>query len=315
MNKQAEKTQPVAVAEPGQELVLPDESDRMIADLRSQLRSLQGQLASYQQDGQKESPKEERANPPAPASAAGAGGQPPIATDGGAPKQSWSDEWAPQLADRLRAPAQDLTARLERVIAQVQDPVLRDDLEHCLQTAFYLFATFRHISDNHRLLLGSLEQEQARIGLAALRDALQKELSAQGSSTVPDVAGEGANQGFRVSPAAPAVAATVARIAAELIGEVIRVTVESESGRSPRAPRDTICITIACAGTRRELTSVESASDLIFKPDVSAVTVVDWLYMEKIVELQGGTLRLYHRGDRAAGFQLRLPAEAQAGTP
>jgi hypothetical protein len=306
MNKKSEKTPPADLAEGSQELVLPDESDRIIADLRTQLRLLQGQLAVYRQDGHKDSQ-------PIPATAAGAGGQPPSHPEGDAARQSWSDEWAPRLADRLREPAQDLTARLERVIEQVQDPALRDELEHCLQTAFYLFATFRHISDNHRLLLESLESARPRIGVEALREGLQNELNSQGNSTVPDLAGAGGNPLLSLSAAAPAVAATVARIAGELIGQVIRVTMEPESGRTSRAPRDTICITIACAGTRRELTSVDNISQLIFRPDVSAVTVVDWLYMEKIVELQGGTLRLYHRGDRAAGFQLRLPAEPRSG--
>ena len=223
MNKQAEKTKQTALAESRPEVVLPDESDRIIAELRSQLHSLQGQLAVYQQDGQKGDPQ----NPPASATAAGAGGRPPVAPESGAARKSWSDEWAPQVADRLRAPAQDLTARLERVIEQVQDPVLRDELEHCLQTAFYLFATFRHISDNHRLLLESLESTRARISVAALREALQAELSSQGNSTVPDLAGDGGNLRFSLSAVAPAVAATVARIAGELIGQVIRVTVES----------------------------------------------------------------------------------------
>jgi len=304
MNKLAEKTQQAPVdATPG-EVVLPDESDRIIADLRSQLRSLQSQLSVYQKD------QRGSALP----AAEGAGAGPPAAEAGHPPRAQWSDEWAPQVADRLRAPAHDLTERLERVIAQVQDPALRDELEHCLQTAFYLFATFRHISENHRLLLESLEQDRGRIGIAALREALQAELAAQGSAAIPDVAGHSGDQDLSLAAATPAVAATVARIAAELIGQVIRVTVESESGRSPRAPRGTVCITVACAGARRELNALDNAAQLIFKPGVSAVTVVDWLYMEKIVELQGGTLRLYHRGDRTAGFQLRLPASGPGAT-
>jgi hypothetical protein len=299
MSKATENAQQQAATGSDQELVLPDESDRIIADLRHQLSSLQEQLSRYEQSGPR----------PATPSSAGTGGELATAPGARSADRSWSDEWAPQVADRLRAPAQDLTARLERVIEQVQDASLRAELEHCLQTAFYLFSTFRHISDNHRVLLESLEPERPRISVETLRSALQAELVSQGNSTVPDVAGGWPAPGPSLSASAPAVAATVARIASELIGQVIRVTLESENVQRPSTSGDTVLVTIACAGANPELVALDNAAQLIYRPEVSAVTVVDWLYMEKIVELQGGTLRLYHRGDRAAGFQLRLPVE------
>jgi hypothetical protein len=297
MTKQAEKTDQPGAATRAEELVIPDESDRIIADLRAQLHTLQEQLALYRRaDGE-------------PASAAQSGRLPASGAGKGGAGLTWSDEWAPGVAARLREPAQDLTARLERLIEQAQDPALRRELEHCLETAFYLFATLRHIGDNHRLLLESLEEGRARCALDALREGLQAELAVQGTSITPETAGSVPGRPAQVPQCLVSVAAKVARIAAELIGQVIRVTIAYERAPAGGTPGDGICITIACAGTREELIAMDNASQLVFKPDVSAITVVDWLYMEKIVDLQGGSLRLYHRGDRAAGFQVRIPVD------
>jgi len=298
MTKQADKTGPSPSTATAEELVLPDESDRIISDLRSQLDSLQQQLSIYRKEGA-----------PGPKSAAGAGGRPPAAGAPDAKGRDWSGEWAPEVADRLRGPAQDLTSRLERLIDQVQDPGLRQELELCLETAFYLFATFRHISDNHRLLMQSLEEEKAPLDLGALRDRLRAELGAQGMAVTPETEGNWSQFSSNLPQSLVSVTTTVARIAAELVGKVIRVTLTCERALGGRAPRDGICITVACAGARDDLRTMDNAAQLVFKPGVSAITVVDWLYMEKIVELQGGSLRLYHRGDRAAGFQVRIPLE------
>ena len=299
MSKQAEKTDR---RETAGELVLPDESDRIIADLRTQLHSLQQELSTYRRD-------EAGSAAGAPMAASGAGAPPPMASAPGQAR-SWSDEWAPEIAARLNAPAQDLTQRLERVIAQVQDPALRGELETCLETAFYLFATFRHIADNQSILLSSLEQSHGVIELGDLRDRIQSALAAQGMSTAPDTTGDWPGALSGVPESIVTVVATVARIAQELVGRVIRVTLHVEQAQTRSAATDGVCITIACARANGDMKAMDSAAQLVFKPGVSAITVVDWLYMEKVVELKGGSLRLYHRGDRAAGFQVRVPLDA-----
>ena len=280
---------------PREELVLPDESDQIISDLRSQLRSLQDELEVYKHED------------PTTAGGAGIPGEPPPGGAAGAvPELQWRDDFAPHVVARLQGPAEELTARLERVIAQVEDPALREELERCRQTAFYLFDTFRQIGDHHRLLLESIAEDHDRISMATLRAGLEAELAALGAD-VPLEFGEGLPEdAAAISATVPLIGKTVARIATQLIGALIRVEVAREvSSNGPTG--DAICMTITCAGQREGLDAVQDASQIVFSPGVSAITVVDWLYMEKIVELQGGSLTLYHEQGKARGFRVRLP--------
>ena len=56
----------------------------------------------------------------------------------------------------LIIPAEELAARLQRLIGQIADPELKSELEHCRETAFFLFDTFRRIREKHEDLIGSL---------------------------------------------------------------------------------------------------------------------------------------------------------------
>ena len=275
---------------PGSEgMELPDESDSIIEDLKAQLKSLQGQLTA-QQEGGSDSPQ----------SAQAGGAEPP--TTGRNAIAAWNAAFAPQIAARLQTPTEELTARLDRLIVQVQDPQMRKELEHCQQTAFYLFDTFRKISENHRALIDSLAEEEAVLEPAIFRKALAAEMSAFGTGiaitgNVPPMVGA-------IPQSILTVVKTLARVAGQLMGEV--KTLHLDSGPSDGS-REVLCLTIACGGGVDGLVNVESPSQMIFKPGVSAVTVVDWLYMEKIVELKGGSLTLHHEAGRAAGVRIVIP--------
>ena len=276
--------------EGGDGLVLPDESDGIIEDLKSQLQSLQGELAQYRQ--------EETAG-------SGDASIPPRAapTTTGETPDDWDATFAPRIVSRLQGPTEELTARLERLIEQVQDPDLRQELEHCQQTAFYLFDTFRQVSDNHHALMASLSDEEPMLEPAVFAEAVRSELAT--AATGAKVEDALAPESGGLPHSALVVVKTLARVALQLIGEVESVRIESDEVGG-------ICVTLACSASRDGLEQVESPSQVVFKPGVSAITVVDWLYMEKIVELRGGAVTLHHIDKRAAGFQIRLPGAPDA---
>ena len=100
--------------QPREDLVLPDESDQIISDLRSQLQSLQDQLEVYKHEEQP--------------GGGGSPGEPPSGGAAGAvPELQWKDDFAPHVVARLQGPAEELPARLERVIAPVEAPALREE--------------------------------------------------------------------------------------------------------------------------------------------------------------------------------------------
>jgi hypothetical protein len=58
------------------------------------------------------------------------------------------------------------------------------------------------------------------------------------------------------------------------------------------------------------LQDANDVSSIAFRPGATAEAVVDLLYVEKIVELQGGALAFHQRDGQVYGFELRLPATA-----
>jgi hypothetical protein len=55
----------------------------------------------------------------------------------------------------------------------------------------------------------------------------------------------------------------------------------------------------------------DDVSGVVFRPGVRATSVVDVLYIEKIIELQGGKLSFYREGGQVMGFEVLWPLEAQ----
>ena len=142
-------------------------------------------------------------------------------------------------------------------------------------------------------------------GPAVFAQALQTGLSRQGVPvTLDDALGAGS---AGLPQTVLMVTKTLAHVAGQLIGEVESIRAEfddaGESGGSVR-------LTIACGAKREGLENLDHPAQVVFKPGVSALTVVDWLYMEKIIELQGGKVEIHHDGGRAAGFLIVLPTAA-----
>ncbi|MDH4121642.1 MAG: hypothetical protein OEV94_08070 [Deltaproteobacteria bacterium] len=277
-------------------VTLPDESDRIIHDLKSRLSHLQGQLAVFQQKERLTSPDPETARQER-------------------DNLQWNQNLAGKISHRMQMPAQELTARLERLIRQVADPDIRAELERCRETAFHLFDTFRQLTRNHRLLSDSLTLRKEEIGGEELGRRLAEELGKAGM-TVPVEGGAQLPANMWMVPmAALAAARILALVAADLKGSGIGIGLSladppSEDSESGLRWLD---ITIRCQWNWSESKGGQDVGSVVFKPGVNAGSVVDWLYLEKIVELQGGAVSFHREAGRAAGFSVRLPFEKTPG--
>ncbi len=334
----AKKTD-TAHAPPTEEVVLRDESDAIIDNLKRQLQSLQQELAQTQRAGSGRSSTARAAGPGAAGGGSGVAGGSASAAVGSASAASggagaalggadavgsgtragptrgemmehWNASLTPHLAARLQAPAEELTQRLTRLMEQVSDPELRAELELCRDTAFFISSTFERIRDNHQLLTESLIDEKEDLSAAEFGARLTDSLRRRGGP-VPALNGleaGAAADGERllVSPkSVGTVLLTLAQLAGTMFGTPARVAASlvSAEGGAPASLRLTVTTPQTWPGMEKH----QEVSAVIFRPGVRANSIVDLLYVEKIVELQGGSIGFNREQGQVHGFEILWP--------
>ena len=284
----------------GEGVVLRDESDDIIDNLKSQLSSLQSQLDTY---------KSVEHEP----GASGAG-------DGGDLLNSWNATLTPHLASRLQLPAEELTNRLDRLIEQVAEPELREELERCRDLAFFFYETFHKISNNHRLLTESLTSPKLEVELADFCRLLEHPLARQGTPVPVHRQPDLPRRMTFASRSAVTVVKALAELAATLFGKELQIEVghtapgasDLETAASDPETAELILRVYTDAGGT-EADPGEEVSVFAMRRGITANTVVDLLYVEKIIELQGGSFAFDRRGGKVHGFVVRLPGALSPG--
>jgi hypothetical protein len=281
------KTTPPAAA--ATDVVIRDESDEIIDGLRRQLDSLQQELSAYRRGGSAPPPAAPRRSP-----------APEVSDD---IVRAWGSEFPPYLASRLQIPAEDLTQRLSRLIDQVGDPGLRRELEHCRDTASLLSNTFRRIQDNHRLLTESLIAEKMTLPVEEFFGQIQAALREGGYET-PTI--DGSRRGMQLTIAASAACAVVATLA-ELVTTLFGPPVLTRVDMTEVDAAGVFRLQIA---TPRPWQGVEGdqVSELVFRSGVRAHSIVDLLYVEKIAELQGASVRYLRENGVVHGLEVTWPS-------
>lgn len=278
--------------ETGGSVVLRDESDEIIDNLKSQLSSLQSQLNSYKSADQK--------------SGGGEKGQRELIS-------SWNASLTPHLASRLQVPAEELTQRLDRLIDQVGDPELRAELERCRELAFFFYETFHKISNNHRLLTESLTDPKAEVEMADFCRLLENPLAQQGTPVpVNRLAGTPRRMTFS-SRSAVTVVKALAELAATLFDKSLQIEVGHLPLGEEGADTAELTLRVYSDGGGAEAEAGEEVSVFAMRRGITANTVVDLLYVEKIIELQGGSFAFDRRGGKVHGFLVRLPCGISPG--
>lgn len=278
-------TEVVDKTAPAEELVLRDESDEIIDDLKGQLAGLRGQLAAFKNAGGDD------------------------AGDGGRLARAWNAGLAPHLATRLQVPAQELTGRLERLIDQADDPGLRRELERCRDIAHYLFDTFKKISASHQLLTESLTAPRVEVEVAEFCRHLENILPSRGT---PLPVGRHPGLPKRIkfaSRSGSTVINALAELATVLFGNELAISVSTPAEEQPADEPPLLEFRITCETGSLEAGEGEEVADFAMRRGITPNTVVELLYVEKIIELQGGSFSFSRRQGRVYGLQVRLPFE------
>jgi hypothetical protein len=274
-------------------MVMRDESDEIIDNLKRQLAALQLELAQV-----KTGPEEE--SPAAPARQGRRGGRAKLV-------EEFNASFAPHLVQRLHVPAEELTQRLARLIEQVSDPELKAELEACRETAYFLSSTFQRIQDNHRLLTESLVAERMESNVTVFLEQVARMLEQRGVARAQIRIAEPSQRGDDRMIASPLAAATVLStlgdLATGVFGGAARMTLGAGTAGHLRLLVETDRPWRGVAGGE--------VSGVVFRPGVRAASVVDVLYVEKLIELQGGRLSFYRQSGQALGFEVLWPIEAQ----
>jgi hypothetical protein len=275
-----------AAAPGGPELVLRDESDEIIDNLKQQLQALQAQLNRYKTTG-------------------AAGGT--IRTDDNE-RQALDFGLTPHIASRLQIPAEELTARLERLIEQVQDPALRAELEQCRDSAFFLSDTFQRIGEQHQALTDSLTADALVMDAQAFCERLEGSLRQHSLSVRVETVSALPAQ-LRLSPqSAITVLMTLAELAEDLFGSTERLTVACPRLDDAEEGADTyLQLQISGKETWGEVAEGDAVSAVAIRSGARSRAVVDLLYVEKIIEMRGGSLSFLRQNQRVCGFTVHIP--------
>jgi hypothetical protein len=286
---------------PASPVLLRDESDDIIDNLKSQLGALQKQLVRYRRTERARAGRE----------------RPPEGETGPGLREDFQAALTPHLAERLSLPAEELTARLDRLIERAGDSELREDLQRSRDTAFFLFDTFRRIGEQHELLTQTLTADTLVI---ETEDFLRRLSGAMGERKLPArVEVQGALPGrLRLAPQSViTVLATLANLAVDIFREPIRLELSCPEGPEGGDPAP-LCLRVISEKPWPGPAQEGELSSVAIRAGVRSPAVVDLLYVEKILEMRGGGLGFFLREGRAHGFEALLPlapleGEAPAG--
>lgn len=273
-------------AEPS--LVLRDESDEIIDNLKEQLAALQSQLHRYKkQDG-----------------AAGGGVLPPVEDE----RRALDFGLTPHIAGRLRMPTEELAQRLARLVGQVEDPALKAELEHCRDTASFLGATFQRIGEQHLNLTESLTADALEMEATAFCERLESALRQRNLQLRVEVA-SALPARLRLSPqSAVTVLMTLTELAGDLFGQTERLTVGCPGLEGVAEGEDThLHLEITGDTPWGAVADGEAVSAVAIRSGVRSRAVVDLLYVEKIIEMRGGRLEFCRQGQRVCGLSVHIP--------
>ncbi len=266
------------------EVVLRDESDAIIDTLKRRLESLQRQMARYQGD------KAGRA------------------ADREAQSGTLDIKLTPHIASRMEIPAEELAARLQRLIGQIADPELKSELEHCRETAFFLFDTFRRIREKHEDLIGSLTADSLVMKATEFSRRLEtslheRRLPVQVSSVSP------LPHRLALSPQSViTVLATLADLAVAICGQPSQIAISCpELDAAVEGEETRLCLQITSNQAWRGIEGQEAISSVAIRSRIRSSAIVDLLYVEKIIEVRGGSLQFFKRQGQVYGFEVFIP--------
>ena len=272
-----------------EDVVLRDESDEIIDNLKSQLRSLQGQLDAYK------------------STETGAGGGEPPEEE---IVQAWSTGLAPHLASKLQFPAEELTGRLERLIDQVDDSDLRHELERCRDLAYFLFETFRRIGSTHRLLTESLTAPRVTVETTEFCKVMETISPAAGASLPVNQESTLPTRIHFASRSAVTVMKALAELATAIFGKDLRLSVGNLApGEAGPGEPGYLTLQLYSENSWSDVPEGDDVSMFAMRQGITANTIVDLLYVEKIIEIQGGDFAFHRSGGKVYGFRLRFPIE------
>ena len=274
-----------------EEVVLRDESDEIIDNLKNQLRSLQGQLDAYKT---------------AEVGSGGGGGEPPEEEL----VHAWSTGLAPHLASKLQLPAEELTDRLERLIDQVDDRELRGELERCRDLAYFLFETFRRIGSSHRMLTESLMAPRATVETAEFCKVMENISPAAGASIPVNQESTIPSRIHFASRSAVTVMKALAELSTAIFGTALKLNVgHLAPGELGQGEPGYLTMQLYSETSWSDVPEGDDVSTFAMRQGITANTIVDILYVEKIVEIQGGDFAFHRSGGKVYGFTVRFPIE------
>ena len=264
--------------------MIRDEADAIIDNLKSELNALQSQLSHYREGGK--SPPDQGREIKSSLSSA----------------RVYDASLTPHIAARMEIPAEELTRRLEQIIGQVDDQQLKEELGHARDTASFMHDTFRQIVEKHQHLTESLTAAPQDMDAEAFCNHLEGSLRER-NLKIPLTTGLGLPPRVSLSPQTViTILATLTELALEIFSFPSKLVVAGGDGAG-----GSLLLRIECGETREMETRDEPLSAMVMRSGNRSNGVVELLYVEKIIEMRGGSLKFMERDGKAGGFEVRLP--------
>lgn len=269
------------------EVLLRDESDEIIDNLKEQLQALQGQLAKFNDKKPPETSKSPESSEIETRLQAGL---------------------TPHIASRLQIPAEELSQRLERLMDKVSEPELRDELEKSHDTALFLYDTFKRISEKHEDLTQSLTDESLVMDGGTFVGQLQESMNQHNLPVQVQEKGALPERMLLPPRSVITVLTTLTNLAVDLFGHAAQLQL-SCPGLESANPGDTMGLWLRISSDRAlpGMDDEEEVTSLAIRSGVRSHAVVDLLYVEKIIEMRGGSLGFHRKAGKTHGFEVMIP--------
>ncbi len=247
-----------------QGLMLRDEADAIIDNLKRQLDALQHQLSSQRKS-------------------AAASQQKPANTPKTPPFQTTA--LMPQVVGRLGEGAAELASRLEKTAQEIPDPTLRKEIAGCQIQAGQLHLALNQIPSRHQLLEERLSGEDSIVSVAALAEQLAAAVKASCSRDIP-VRTNNLPDTLSLSPACLfTMVSALSAFASEIFTDLTDILLQPATPAQP----PTLEILLQGAQPINQAVPADVIAAVLTRPTTSQV-LVDLLYIEKILDMRNGNM-------------------------
>lgn len=302
--------QPLSLQAEESEVVLPDESDLIIADLQRQLEALKQKVSHQEKAAPNHSEAQAESDEVIRLEIKKHHIEALIEQD---QDHQIQDRLMPRTLERLKDPVQQMSDQLESLINNVADESVQNVLKECRSVALSVAQNLMKMGDKSRRLTEDMNPDKHKVDLLSFFKVLAQQ---------HNLSSEGRVKLFRGQEVPPHIYIDEALFRQALLilfkemhrlspAEEIKVTLKQGNRTLYDMMVPHLEVSILGESPWNEVLDGTMQQYLFKVSETSDELVMDVLYAKKIVQQHGGRLVLEQKGDQVVGFGLTMPSHKE----